>query len=113
MAEILQNITSVAAMITALFSMIMIFVKPFRVWLSQTKTQKQEELRRDEDSKEVNKCLLRDRILEIYYNHNEKREIKEYEFENVGYMREQYKKLDGNSFVDKVWEEMQGWKVVR
>lgn len=37
----------------------------------------------------------------------------EYEYENLERLYKQYKKLGGNSFVDKVWNEVQEWKIYR
>lgn len=60
---------------------------------------------------ETDRCLLRDRITSIYYNHCNEREIKQYDFENIEKLYIQYKKLGGNSFIDKIWEELQTWSI--
>lgn len=64
-------------------------------------------------SKVVNgqKCLLRSEMLRIYYRNRDKGEIKQYEFENFMLLYEAYKKLHGNSFIDKVCNEIRDLKV--
>lgn len=65
-------------------------------------------------SKVVNgqKCLLRSEMLRIYYRHQESKLIRQYEFENFVLLYDAYKKLKGNSFIDKVYDEVKSWKVV-
>lgn len=58
------------------------------------------------------RCLLRSEMLRIYYRHQVSREIRQYEYENFVYLYEAYKKLKGNSFIDKVYEEVKQFKVI-
>lgn len=58
------------------------------------------------------KCLLRSEMLRIYYRHQDTGEIRQYEYENFVYLYEAYKKLKGNSFVDKVYAEVKKFKVI-
>ena len=58
------------------------------------------------------KCLLRSEMLRIYYRHQESGEIRQYEYENFVYLYEAYKKLKGNSFIDKVYAEVKKFKVM-
>lgn len=58
------------------------------------------------------KCLLRSEMLRIYYRHQDSGEIRQYEYENFVYLYEAYKKLKGNSFVDKVYAEVKKFKVI-
>lgn len=58
------------------------------------------------------KCLLRSEMLRIYYRHSESGEIRQYEYENFVYLYEAYKKLKGNSFIDKIYEEVKEFKVI-
>lgn len=58
------------------------------------------------------KCQLRSDMLSIYYDNLETGEIRQYEYENFVYMYEAYKALKGNSFIDKIYEEVKTWKVV-
>ena len=58
------------------------------------------------------KCQLRSEMLRIYYHHRVKREIRQYEYENFVKLYEAYKALKGNSFIDKIYDEVQEWEVV-
>lgn len=58
------------------------------------------------------KCLLRNEMLHIYYHHKDSGEIRQYEYENFVLLYEAYKKLKGNSFIDKIYEEVKKWKVI-
>lgn len=58
------------------------------------------------------RCLLRSEMLRIYYRHAEEQTIRQYEFENFEMLYGAYKKLHGNSFIDKVHDEIRTWKVV-
>lgn len=58
------------------------------------------------------KCQLRSEMLRIYYHHREKQEIRQYECENFVFLYEAYKALKGNSFIDKIYEEVMSWKVI-
>lgn len=58
------------------------------------------------------KCQLRSEMLRIYYHNREKRIIRQYEYENFVYLYEAYKALKGNSFIDKIYEEVKTWEVI-
>lgn len=58
------------------------------------------------------KCQLRSEMLRIYYRHQSSGIIRQYEFENFMMLYQAYKALKGNSFVDKIYKEVQTWKVV-
>lgn len=58
------------------------------------------------------RCLLRSEMLRIYYHNRDKGEIRQYEYENFVLLYEAYKKLRGNSFIDKIYEEVKKWKVI-
>ena len=57
------------------------------------------------------KCQLRSEMLRIYYHHCEDKTIRQYEYENFVMLYEAYKALKGNSFIDKIYREIQTWKV--
>lgn len=61
---------------------------------------------------EGTKCQLRSEMLRIYYHHRESEEIRQYEYENFVMLYEAYKALKGNSFIDKIYKEVQTWTVV-
>lgn len=58
------------------------------------------------------KCQLRSEMLHIYYRHQENQTIRQYEYENFVFLYQAYKALKGNSFIDKIYKEVQTWKVV-
>ena len=58
------------------------------------------------------KCQLRSEMLRIYYRHRESGTIRQYEYENFVYLYEAYKALKGNSFIDKIYKEVQTWEVI-
>ena len=58
------------------------------------------------------KCQLRSEMLRIYYHHRADGEIRQYEFENFVMLYEAYKALKGNSFIDKIYDEVKYWEVV-
>jgi len=59
------------------------------------------------------KCQLRSEMLRIYYRNLESKTIHQYEYESFVFLYEAYKSLHGNSFIDKIWAEVQEWKVIR
>ena len=58
------------------------------------------------------KCQLRSEMLRIYYHNREKGVIRQYEYENFVMLYEAYKALKGNSFIDKIYEEVRSWEIV-
>lgn len=58
------------------------------------------------------KCQLRSEMLRIYYHHREAKTIRQYEYENFVFLYNAYKALHGNSFIDKIYEEIQGYEVL-
>jgi len=70
-------------------------------------TAKIKEYRKKDRNQEMAlKCLLRSTITSKYYVYSELGEIPRYEKENVTYMYEQYKKMDGNSYIDEIYPEI-------
>lgn len=58
------------------------------------------------------KCLLRSEMLQIYYRHLETKQLRQYEYENFVMLYDAYKALNGNSFMDKIYNEVKTWKVI-
>ena len=73
------------------------------------KTEQREELTKISNGQ---KCQLRSEMLHIYYKYREAEKIRQYEYENFICLYEAYKALKGNSFIDKIYKEIQTWKVV-
>lgn len=57
------------------------------------------------------KCLLRSDMLNIYYHNKDSKKIRQYEYENFVYLYKAYKALKGNSFIDKIYKDVQTWEV--
>ena len=89
-AEILKLITEAAALLGVIISFILTVSK---IMAGQ-------------------RCLLRSEMLRIYYHNKDKGEIRQYEYENFVLLYEAYKKLRGNSFIDKIYEEVKKWKII-
>ena len=58
------------------------------------------------------KCSLRNDIVEIYEQCKPKREITKYQLETVYLSFQEYKKLKGNSFVEKLVKEIEEFKII-
>lgn len=58
------------------------------------------------------KCQLRSEMLQIYYHNRERKVIRQYEYENFLALYAAYKALGGNSFIDKIAEEVREWEVI-
>ena len=58
------------------------------------------------------KCQLRSEMLRIYYHNVESGKIRQYEYENFVMLYEAYKALKGNSFIDKIYREVQELEIV-
>lgn len=58
------------------------------------------------------KCQLRSEMLRIYYHNHQLSEIRQYEYENFVALYEAYKALGGNSFIDKIYDEVKTWEVI-
>lgn len=58
------------------------------------------------------RCQLRSEMLRIYYHNYKVGEIRQYEYENFVMLYNAYKALKGNSFIDKIYKELQTWTVI-
>ena len=59
------------------------------------------------------KCMLRAAMLATYYKHYEEDKLRQYEAENFEMQYEAYKALGGNSFIDKIHEDIKKWEVTK
>ena len=64
------------------------------------------------DIREGMKCQLRSDMLHTYYKHHVESKIRQYEYENFLACYRAYKALHGNSFIDKIYREVQEWEVI-
>lgn len=58
------------------------------------------------------KCQLRSEMLRIYYHNRETGKIRQFEYENFVLLYDAYKALKGNSFIDKIYKEVQSWEII-
>lgn len=58
------------------------------------------------------KCQLRSEMLRIYYHNHQTGTIRQYEYENFVFLYEAYKALKGNSFINKIYDEVKTWDVI-
>ncbi len=58
------------------------------------------------------KCQLRSDMLSIYYKYKNSKKIRQYDYENFVLLYEAYKALKGNSFIDKIYKEIQEWEII-
>lgn len=76
-------------------------IKPVREWIMGT-----------EALREGQRCLLRAEIVRIYYRHHDDRQLREYEYKNMKQCYDAYKALKGNSFIDRIYDEMKEWDII-
>lgn len=112
MAENLQLVSFIVSIIIGSFNILMIVCEPFRKMILRSKEDKKREQEREEEQRETDRCVLRELIEMIYYKRRSTCEIYQYEYESIAFMYKQYKKLGGNSFVDRIWEEIQEWTIL-
>lgn len=102
MGPTVSMIMQVCSFITSLAAAIAILAKPLREKLFGTKK-----------IEEGQKCVLRAKMLDIYYRGKDNGEkIRQYDFENFVLMYAAYKELGGNSFIDKINHEVQAMEVI-
>ena len=62
---------------------------------------------------EGQKCVLRSEMLSIYYEGKDNNNrIRQHEYENFVLLYAAYKAMKGNSFIDKIYEEVKKMEVV-
>lgn len=95
------DLASVVALVSEIIGLITVLVVYYR------KSKKQMDKIAD-----GTRCQLRSEMLRCYYHNRENRKIRQYEYENFVKLYESYKALDGNSFIDKIYEEIKEWEVI-
>ena len=93
-------LSGIAGSVTSICACLCLFMKPIRNKLPGLN-----------DIRDGQKCLLRGEMLHTYYKHHEENHIRQYEYENFIYSYKAYKALGGNSFIDKIYREVQDWEV--
>lgn len=110
--EQLISIAAVLQGLAAAATFAIFFIKPIRHWFLGVKERRAERAEDAATEKESVKCLLRSEIVRIYYANRERRSLHSFEYENVAMLYHAYKEMGGNSFVDRIWEDIQGWDII-
>ena len=58
------------------------------------------------------KCEHRTEMLRTYYHNKDAKKIRQFEYENFVMLYKSYKALKGNSFIDKIYKEVQTWEII-
>ena len=85
----------------AVLAALILLLRPVREALTGTK-----------HLREGQKCLLRSNMLHTYYRNKERSAIRQYEYENFLLEYRAYKALRGNSFIDRIYQEVKTWDIV-
>ena len=56
--------------------------------------------------------ISRSEMLKTYYHNKDNERIRQYEAENFEKLYDAYKALKGNSFIDKIHNEVKDWEVI-
>lgn len=99
--DIIMEIASVAKDVCSIATCAALLIKPVREWIMGTKALR-----------EGQRCLLRSEIVRLYYRHHDENQLREYEYKNLNQCYDAYKALGGNSFIDRIYAEMQKWEII-
>lgn len=110
--DLFYSIVSLLQGVTVLITFSVFFIKPVRKWFIGAKERRVEQAEDDATEKESVKCLLRSEIVRIYYANRDRRSLHAFEYENIIKLYDAYKGMGGNSFVDRVMEEIQAWTIM-
>lgn len=58
------------------------------------------------------RCQLRSEMLRIYYRNHDTKTIRQYEYQNFTELYVAYKALNGNTFIDEIYEKIKDWDIV-
>ena len=109
--ETLQIISLSLGIVLTVFNLAILLSKKFRGIIRKIILKKEEVGLRDEEQRETDRCLLRNAILMNYKAYKDLKSWTVDDYENFKHMYTQYKKLKGNSFVDKLWKAVQSWEI--
>lgn len=97
---VFSTAVTICSGVTSIITLIVLLVRPVRErWLGTKAIQ------------DGQKCLLRSDMLRTYYRHNAQDTIRQYEAENFELEYKAYKALGGNSFIDRIHDEVKTWDV--
>ena len=93
--ELLTVLAGISSCVTGIGAALILLLRPVRKHL-----------------REGQKCLLRSNMLHTYYRNKERSAIRQYEYENFLLEYRAYKALRGNSFIDRIYQEIKTWDIV-
>lgn len=99
--ETVLFLTQIASAFTGISAAFVLIIKPLRERLTGAKKYS-----------DGMKCMLRSDMLRMYYKHREEKQIRQYEYENFELEYQAYKSMKGNSFIDRIHQEVHEWEVV-
>ena len=99
--EVLQIIADHAGDICQIATCGALLIKPIRERILGTK-----------EIRDGQRCLLRSAIMQIYRDNKATRTLTEYEYRHLEFCYKAYKALGGNTFIDHIYAEMQGWAII-
>lgn len=102
--SVFAQIVSIGSGILTLCAVAALFIKPIRIAI-------REKLLSWSMVVESQKCQLRADMLRTYYRNCEQKTIRQYELENFLLSYKAYKALGGNSFIDRIYQEVITWEV--
>ena len=103
--EIFKTIMQYSSWLLAFTTLLIMVIRPLREKILGIRKKERSEY-------ESLKCLLRSEIVRIYFQKRKNACLHQYEFENISMLYSAYKELGGNSFVDRIWEEIQEWEII-
>lgn len=88
-------------------------ISEIRLLLKEHVGQDETKKKELELQKEVDRCVLRDLITNIYYKYLDEKKIPIYELEDAAALHELYRKRGGNSYVQHIYRQMtEDWEVI-
>ena len=99
--ETIVRISQICSCITTAAAAAVLLIRPLRHSLSGTK-----------DLRQGQKCLLRSTMLHTYYKGKQTQSLRQYEYENFLLAYKAYKALKGNSFIDRIAQEIGTWHIM-
>ena len=98
--SLLLTLAQIAGAMTSIAAASALLVRPLRERLTDAKALR-----------DGQRCLLRHNMLHTYYRHKNAEKLRQYEMEDFMMAYHAYKKLGGNSFIDRIYAEIQNWEV--
>lgn len=107
-----MTVTEIIAIGTEIVTLIGVVVPVFKMIKTVYKTIKSQTDKIELINDGI-RCQLRTEMMNTYYDNKANEAIREYELENFIKCYNAYKALGGNSFIDRIYEEVIEWSVTR